>query len=134
MGADRGKLSSLQGEMNRLFNTFLDTPGNTDSHSRWVPPMDLAERADDYIVTADLPGMDAEDVTIELHDGAEHRGRAPARRNDNVATDYHRVERARGTFRRELNLPEGVDPDSIEATFDRGVLEMRVPKPEQRKP
>ena len=47
---------------------------------------------------------------------------------------YHRVERATGSFSRTLTLPEGIDADGIEASFDRGVLEVRVPKPEERKP
>jgi HSP20 family protein len=47
---------------------------------------------------------------------------------------YHRVERAFGAFVRSLTLPDGVDPEAIEARFDRGVLEVRIPKPEQRKP
>jgi len=47
---------------------------------------------------------------------------------------YYRVERAYGSFSRTLKLPEGVDADSISASFDRGVLEVNVPKPEQRKP
>ena len=47
---------------------------------------------------------------------------------------YHRVERSFGQFRRSLRLPEGVDADAIAATFDKGVLEIRIPKPAQRKP
>jgi HSP20 family protein len=47
---------------------------------------------------------------------------------------YYRIERSSGSFHRTLTLPEGVDPAGVKATFDRGVLEVRVPKPEQRKP
>ena len=47
---------------------------------------------------------------------------------------YYRLERAFGAFSRSLTLPDGVDPDSVEAHFDRGVLEIRIPKPEQKKP
>jgi HSP20 family protein len=47
---------------------------------------------------------------------------------------YHRLERAFGAFSRSLTLPDGVDPDAIQAHFDRGVLEIRIPKPEQKKP
>jgi HSP20 family protein len=47
---------------------------------------------------------------------------------------YHRLERAYGSFSRSLTLPEGVDPEAVQASFERGVLEVRIPKPEQRKP
>jgi HSP20 family protein len=73
-------------------------------------------------------------VSIELEDNVltvsgERRSEHEERREG-----YHRVERASGSFSRTLTVPEGVDADAIEASFDRGVLEVRIPKPEQRKP
>ena len=132
------ELNSIQNEMNRLFNTFFDAPaagnGTTTPTRRWLPAMDLVETDDDLVLRADLPGLSEGDVNIEVEDNvltisgerkAEHE-----KRNEG----YYRVERTYGTFRRSLTLPEGVDPERVRASFDRGVLEVTIPKPEQRKP
>jgi HSP20 family protein len=71
--------------------------------------------------------IELEDSTLTLSGErkAEHRERKEG---------YHRVERAYGAFTRSLTLPEGVDPDSVEARFEHGVLEVRIPKPAEREP
>jgi HSP20 family protein len=131
------ELNTLQNEMNRLFNAFFEQPsqagrGNGPAR-RWLPAMDLVETADHYVLRADLPGLSDEDVTIQLEDDmllvsgerkADHQGEREG---------YYRLERAFGSFSRSLTLPEGVDPERVQAKFDRGVLEIRIPKPEQKK-
>ena len=131
------ELNSLQNEMNRLFSTFFDTPapGNGGaSGRRWIPAMDLVETADHYVLTADLPGLGQEDINLEFEGDvltlSGERKSEQSERKDG----YYRIERATGAFSRSLTLPEGVDPDAVKATFDKGVLEVRIPKPEQRKP
>ena len=130
------ELNSLQSEMNRLFNTVFDTPSGSSGNAlrRWVPAMDLVESGDHFVLRADLPGMSEDDVNIEFEDGtltvsgerkAEHEGREEG---------FHRVERSFGAFSRSLTLPQGIDADAVTASFDRGVLEVRVPKPEERRP
>jgi HSP20 family protein len=132
------ELNSLQSEMNRLFNTFFDspTPATTAraAQRRWIPAMDLVETAEDFVLHADLPGLAEEDVTIELDDTVLTISGERTAAHENQKEGYYRVERAWGAFSRSLTLPEGVDPDAVKASFDRGVLEVRVPKPEQRKP
>ncbi|HWE09482.1 MAG TPA: Hsp20/alpha crystallin family protein [Solirubrobacteraceae bacterium] len=130
------ELGTIQNEMNRLFNSFFDTPApaNGQALRRWVPPMDLVETETDFVLRADLPGMSEADVNIELDDAVlTISGERKAEHEDRKA-GYYRVERSFGSFRRSLTLPEGVAPESIKATFDRGVLEVAVPKPEQRVP
>lgn len=121
-----------------LFNTLFDAPASGGNGGgtlrRWIPAMDLVETDEDFVLRADLPGLSEGDVSIELDDNvltvsgerkSEHRERKEG---------YYRVERASGSFSRSLTLPEGVDPEKIKASFDRGVLEVRVPKPAERKP
>jgi HSP20 family protein len=129
------ELNSLQQEMNRLFSSFFDTPtaGNGGAR-RWIPAMDLVETADEYVLTADLPGLSQEDINLEFEDNVltvsgERRSEQSERKEG-----YFRLERASGSFSRSLTLPEGVDAEAVKATFDKGVLEVRIPKPEQRKP
>jgi HSP20 family protein len=118
-------------DVDRLFNAFFGT--QTEAR-RWVPPMDLVEADDHFVLKADLPGVSEGDVSIEVQDGtltitgerkAEHESRERG---------WYRIERSTGSFSRSLTLPEGVDPDGIDAEFDRGVLTVRIPKPAERKP
>jgi HSP20 family protein len=131
------ELNSLQNEMNRLFSTFFDTPtgGNgTASARRWIPPMDLVETDDSYVLTADLPGLGQDDISLEFEGDVLTLSGERRSGHEERKEGYYRLERAAGSFSRSLTLPEGVDPDAVKATFDKGVLEVRIPKPEQRRP
>lgn len=132
------ELNSLQDEMNRLFGRFFDAPtapqANGGPARRWLPAMDLVETGEHFVLRADLPGVAEEDVRVELEDRVlTVSGERRAEHSDHEE-GYYRVERATGSFARSLTLPEGVDAEAIQASFDRGVLEVRIPKPEERKP
>ncbi len=129
------ELQSIQSEMNRLFGTVFDTQnGDGGALRRWVPAMDLIEEADEFVLRADLPGVREDDVTVELEDNVLTVSGERRSEHEQRAEGYRRIERASGSFSRSLTLPDGIDPDSVNARFERGVLEVRVPKPEQRKP
>jgi HSP20 family protein len=129
------ELGALQTEMNRLFNTVFDSPGgNGGTLRRWMPAMDLLETADHFVLRADLPGMSEEDVNIELEDSTLTISGERRAEHEERQEGFYRVERASGSFQRSLTLPKGVDPAAVTAGFDRGVLEVRIPKPEERKP
>ena len=130
------ELSSLQNEMNRLFDTAFDSPraGTGGGVRRWMPPMDLLETSEEFVLRADLPGLAEEDVTIEVEDSTLTVSGERNSEHEANGEGYHRVERAFGTFARSLTLPKGVDPEAVSARFNRGVLEIRIPKPEERKP
>jgi HSP20 family protein len=131
------ELNTLQSEMNRLFNNLFDAPppngGNTGVR-RWIPAMDLVETEDDFVLRADLPGLTEGEVNIELEDSVLTVSGERKSEHEERKEGYYRVERASGAFSRSLTLPEGVDPEGIKASFDKGVLEVRIPKPEERKP
>jgi HSP20 family protein len=122
--------------MNRLFNTFFETPATplNGAARRWIPAMDLVETDGNFVLRADLPGLGEDDVKIELEDNVLTVSGERKVEHEDRNEGYYRVERSSGSFRRSLTLPEGVDPEAVKATFDRGVLEVRVPKPEERKP
>lgn len=131
------ELDLLQGDMNRLFDTFFQGRGAgtaSNGSRRWIPPMDLAETDQEFVLRADLPGLDEDDLEIEVKDrvltvSGQREGEHEDRREG-----FHRVERAFGRFSRSLDLPEGIDASAVTAQFDRGVLEVRIPKPEERQP
>jgi HSP20 family protein len=132
------EFSTLQNEMNRLFNTVFDAPAGAGNGGqtmrRWMPAMDLLETEDHFVLRADLPGMTEDDVNIELEDTTlTISGQRKAEHEERKEGAY-RVERAFGSFSRSLTLPQGVDPEAVTANFEHGVLEVHVPKPEQRKP
>ena len=121
-------------EVNRLFNTLFADVDSQQAARRWTPLMDLVEADDHFVLKADLPGLSEDDVAIEVQDGAlTISGERKAERSESDR-GWYRVERSFGRFSRSLTLPDGVDPDRIEATFDRGVLTLHIPKPEERKP
>ena len=130
------ELGSLQNEMNRLFNTVFDAPqpGNGGTMRRWVPSMDLVETDEHFVLRADLPGMSEDDINIEYEDGTLTVSGERKAEHEQGKEGYYRVERAFGSFSRSLTLPKGINAEAVTANFDRGVLEVRVPKPEQRKP
>ena len=127
------EVDSLQTEVNRLFDTFFGgRPAN--GIRRWVPPMDLVETDDHLVLKADLPGLDTDDVNIEVKDGVLTVSGERKTEHEERTDGYYRVERSFGGFSRSMALPEHVDAARINASFDKGVLEVRIPKPEERKP
>jgi len=133
------ELATIQTEMNRLFNTFFEPPqgainGQAQALRRWIPAMDLVEAEDDFVLRADLPGLSENEVNIELEDNVLTISGERKAEHEESKQGYYRMERASGNFSRSLTLPEGVDSERVRASFDKGVLEVRIPKPEQRKP
>ena len=131
------ELNALQSEVDRLFSSFFDPRSATRGNggvARWVPPMDLFEADGEFVLRADLPGLSESDVSIELQDdvltvSGERKAEHTERKDG-----YHRVERAYGSFARTLTLPAGTDAQAVKASFDRGVLEVRIPKPAESQP
>jgi HSP20 family protein len=130
------EISSLQQEMNRLFSSFFDAPATAGATGarRWIPAMDLVETDDHFVLRADLPGLTEADIDLSLEDNVLTLSGERKSEHEARGEGFYRVERASGTFSRSLTLPEGVDGDAISARFEKGVLEVRIAKPEQRKP
>jgi HSP20 family protein len=118
-------------EIDRVFDAFF---GQSDQGRRWVPPMDLVEAEDHFVLKADLPGLSEGDVNIEVQDGTLTISGERQAEHEQREKGWYRIERSFGSFNRSLTLPDGVDPDRIDASFHHGVLEIRIPKPEERKP
>ncbi|HEY1329991.1 MAG TPA: Hsp20/alpha crystallin family protein [Actinomycetota bacterium] len=127
-------LMSIQSELNRLFGRTYsgEEPGSTAG--AWMPAIDIYETKDRYVVTAELPGIEPEQVEVSVEDSTLTI-RGERRFATEVAEEnFHRVERRHGAFARTLALPATADTDRIEAAFDKGVLTIQVPKAEEAKP
>ena len=129
------KPEPFSSEINRLFDTLFETAnGSTTRSQRWMPAMDLVEADDHFLLKADIPGVSEEDVTIEVQDNVLTVSGERKAEHERKEKGFYRLERAFGRFSRSLTLPEGVNADAISASFDKGVLEVSIPKPEERKP
>jgi HSP20 family protein len=130
-------LLSIRDEMNRLFNDFLGRTGDQEggwSTGAWAPPVDIRETDEAIILKAELPGFSKDDVHIELHNNrltlrGERKHEAEVKEEQ-----YHRRERAYGSFQRTFLLPATIDQEQVTASFKNGILELRLPKSETARP
>ena len=130
-------IAVLQDRMNRVFGDFLERGPSREEGletGTWVPSVDIYETKDAIRVRAELPGLDKEAVHVEVKDGVlTLRGERKFER-EVKEENYHRLERAYGTFHRSFTLPSSVDAEKVTARMKDGVLEVDLPKKEQAKP
>jgi HSP20 family protein len=105
-----------------------------DSAPAWAPALDISERKDAYLVTVELPGVEADELQITLEDGLLTIQGERRFADDSSEQQFHRVERCYGAFRRSITLPAHVMAAGIEASADNGVLQILVPKMEAATP
>ena len=93
----------------------------------WQPPVDLYETADAYVLTAEIPGVDRDDIDIQTGEGRLIlSGMRPER--PTACEQFHRIERGHGSFQRSFQLPLPIDPTAVTADLKDGVLTVRCPK------
>jgi HSP20 family protein len=128
--AQMGQMSPMLAQALGLYG---QQQGNATA-TAWAPALDISERKDAYLVTVELPGVEADDLEITMEDGLlTIKGERQFAR-DSSEQQFHRVERRYGAFRRSITLPAQVLAEQIEASFDNGVLQILVPKMEEAKP
>jgi HSP20 family protein len=114
--------------------SVFDVQAGHGAARRWVPAIDLLEEGDHYVLRADLPGVEEKDVNVEVADRVLTVSGERRTQSEQHGEGYRRFERASGSFRRALRLPDGTDPASVKASFENGVLEVQIPKPQERLP
>jgi HSP20 family protein len=120
-------LKGAEDEFDRLM-------GRAFSRNAWVPALDVRETEDRFELSLDLPGIDVEDVKVNYEDAMLTVSGKRDFSSEQQGETWHRIERSFGTFARSVRLPRTADADRIEASFDRGVLTVLVPKTESAKP
>jgi HSP20 family protein len=125
-------IAQLQGEMGRLFNGLLE--GQARSSQAWVPALDVWETESELVYAFDLPGMNEAEIQIEVQDDTLSVSGERVRETKHETDRFFRYERRHGSFARAVGLPAGIDESKIVASYANGVLEVRVPKPEEAKP
>lgn len=128
-------MTDIQGEVNRLFDTFLGRPAQSSQAMRtWLPSVDMHETKDDLVLSVEVPGVNEKDVSVSITgDLLSIKGE---RRAADQAKDqqYLHVERVYGQFERLIQLPMAVQADKVKATYRDGVLTVTLPKAEELKP
>jgi len=99
-----------------------------------VPCVNIAETDEMFEVTAELPGMEAKDVTVEFQDGALWISGEKKEEVEEKGRMYHRIESTYGKFNRRIDMPSVVKDTEIDAKFENGILKILVPKSEAMKP
>jgi HSP20 family protein len=139
---DLQKYTSPFEEMERMFNDFFQQRFFAPS---WMPrfkfpeltevsaSVDMFEEGDDLVVKAELPGMKKEDINVDLNDDVITISGEKKSEERTERKDFHRVERTFGSFTRRLRLPVEINADKVKASFNNGVLEIRMPKSETEK-
>ena len=126
---------SLQDEINRMFEEFSGRPQDADDNMmRLVPAADVMENKDNFLVTAELPGIHKEDIRVTVQNNMLTVSGEKKKETENKGDTWHRVERNYGSFSRSFELPAMVDPGKIKAEFKDGVLTIELPKAEEAKP
>ncbi len=128
-----GGLARLREEMERTFDRFFNEPfGFVEPKALrsegWIPPLDVSETDTEVSVRAEVPGIAAKDLDISVTDHTLSIAGKKEEQEEKKGEDFYQCERRFGSFRRLIELPEGVDPDKVTAEVDNGVVTIRIGK------
>lgn len=129
--------NNLQDEIKSAFDRLFDTGDSDESSvvtSNWVPRVDIKEESDRFVIYADLPGLEPEQIEVQMDKGIltikGERSSESTTQNERFA----RIERRYGSFHRRFALPDSANPEGIEAKGNNGVLEISIPKKPESAP
>ncbi len=137
MGAGRwdptNELLRLQDRLNRIFGGSFDEEDQLFS-GQWTPPCDIIETKDSVILRAEVPGVNQDQIEVHVEGGVLTLRGEKRFENEGEEQSYHRIERSYGNFMRTFTLPRSVDAENISARYERGVLELVMPKKSETRP
>jgi HSP20 family protein len=124
-----GSLFPRRDFFDRFFEDF-NIPTLFDEERAWVPAFDISENEKEYIVTAELPGIDPKDLDVTLSDGILTVKGEKKQEKEDKGKDYHRIERRYGSFHRSFQIPGEIKADKVDASYKNGILKLILPKAE----
>ncbi|CAG0997942.1 Spore protein SP21 [Anaerolineae bacterium] len=131
------ELATLQERMNRIFDDTFSSASRREGEglsATWTPPVDVLEKKDRIVLTAELPGFSEDQVQLRFEDGVLTLEGERRFEKEVDEARYHCVERSYGRFSRSFRLPANVDEEGISATFVNGLLVVELPKREEVRP
>jgi len=131
----RSPFEALERQMEGMFDRVLGWPTRRldADYVGWVPPLDMVDRKNEIVLRADLPGLERKDIQLSVESGVLTLQGSRQQEKEEKDDDCYAMERWAGAFSRSIALPQGVDPERVEASFRNGVLEMRIPKTKEAK-
>lgn len=129
-------LRQMQSDLSRVLNGGENTgeDGSSIATSLWTPAVDIKEEESQFVLLADVPGVDPESIDVTMEAGVITIKGDRKAESEETKNGYHRIERRYGTFYRRFSLPDHADADKISAKYDNGVLKVIVPKQEKAQP
>lgn len=127
-------LSTLEEQVNRLFDSKFSQNGDTATLTAWVPSVDVYETENELVIKADLPEIAEKDIDVRIENNTL-TVRGERKLEQKVREEnYLRMERSYGAFSRSFSLPNTVDTQAIKAEYKDGVLSVTLPKRAESKP
>jgi HSP20 family protein len=128
------EMFALQRSMDRLFERAINNESVWAAPVIWDLALDVAENKDEFVIKASLPGMNPDDIEVTFTDNVLTIKGEVKEDKDVKEEQYHLRERRYGSFTRSIELPNKVKSDTIQASYDAGVLTLKLPKTEEVKP
>ena len=126
------ELARLEREMEDMFGRLPAWPWG-ERERGWAPAVDMVDHKEEFVLRADLPGLDEKDIEVTVEDGTVTIRGERKEETEEKKEGYYVSERSYGVFARTLPLPAGVEADKVRATFKKGVLEVHLPKAKETK-
>ena len=127
-------LNQLHGQINRILEREFDQGASSGATADWIPPADIEEYSDRFVLKLDVPGVDVAAIDITLDKGVLSVTGERTRAADDKAVERSRTERPYGRFHRRFTLPDTVDTANVQATGRNGIIEVTIPKQPKAQP
>jgi HSP20 family protein len=131
------ELEDVSNRLNRVFgrsNLTQEAGKNALVEFDWAPSVDISESSEEFVIKAELPGVNKDDVKVGVEDGVVRIQGERKQEKEEKDKKFHRVERSYGSFLRTFSLPSNVDESRIQAQYKEGLLTVRLPKAANAKP
>jgi HSP20 family protein len=129
------ELATLQDRFNSLFENFAETSGTEQlARGTFVPPVDIYEDEHNLVLKLEIPGVNEDDLNVSLENNTLSVSGERKFEKEEKEENFHRIERRFGSFTRTFRLPNTVDPEKVEAGYDKGILKVTLGKRAEAKP
>jgi HSP20 family protein len=124
-------VTALERDMQTMLDRLMPDRPLPRQFFEWRPAVDMTRQEDELVIRAEVPGIELEDLDIEIEDNVLHIRGERSEEKGIDEEDRYLAERFYGSFARDIVLPEGVDPDELDASYRGGIVTIRVPLPEE---
>ena len=130
-----GNFEKMRRETDRMWNSFFEGRPRliVEEEGEWLPALDLTETGNEFVVKAEMPGLDPKDIDISLSDNMLTIKGEKKQEREEKEENYHLLERSYGAFTRLIHLPGEINQQKITTSYKNGVLKIHLPKSQKAK-